>query len=566
MSSSVPSIAEWQKRVAEVLPRLSKSQAKVLGLISYGMIMLDGCGLTRLSHGLGKIEEVPASRLRQRIREFYYEAEAKRGKKRREVDVQACFGDLLAAILRTWQGKKELALALDASSLGERFTSLNVSVMYRGCGIPVAWIIIPAQQKGTWRPYWEHLLELVGAVVPKDWKVIVLADRGLYAAWLFEAIQKQGWHPFLRVNATMGFRAEGQVDFRPIESLLKRRGGSWRGQGTCSEEGKRLPATLLIRWEKGYEEAVAVVTDLPEEEAEVGWYFVRFWIEGEYKDHKSGGLGWQQTKMTDAKRAERLWLAMAVAMQIAVLVGGLEEAREQEQPERTRRRAQSSRRAGRPVKPLWKPRGREQSVFMRGLQSIKAVVIRAAPLPPGYGVSEPWPSQTYCLRKPTKSWRKYRKEKEATKQQKQRRRQRERASQAGADQPSEQQQRTRQRWASRARASQQTVEGQQEQEAKRQRILQEPAARRMQRQQLQQQCQWEQELKRQERIRAREEREQIREQRRLWHEEIQHEREARQLRRAERAARTSELPLAASSTSSKLLPLSHTLNGLLEPP
>lgn len=52
-----------------------------------------------------------------------------------------------------------------------------------------------------------------------------------------------------------------------------------------------------------------VVTDLPAEEAEVGWYFLRFWIEGEYKDHKSGGFGWQQTKMTDAKRAERLWKA-----------------------------------------------------------------------------------------------------------------------------------------------------------------------------------------------------------------------------------------------------------------
>jgi len=31
--------------------------------------MLDGCGITRLSHGLAKIEKVKASCLRQRIRE-----------------------------------------------------------------------------------------------------------------------------------------------------------------------------------------------------------------------------------------------------------------------------------------------------------------------------------------------------------------------------------------------------------------------------------------------------------------------------------------------------------------
>ena len=48
MSSSVASIADWQKRVAELVPSLSPSQAKVLGLISYGMVLFDGCGMTRI--------------------------------------------------------------------------------------------------------------------------------------------------------------------------------------------------------------------------------------------------------------------------------------------------------------------------------------------------------------------------------------------------------------------------------------------------------------------------------------------------------------------------------------
>src|SRR5690348_10129256 len=118
MSSSVTSIAVLQKRVGEMLPSLSKSQAMVLGFLSYGILILDGCGMSRLSQGLAKLEQVPAGRLRQRLREFYYEAEAKRGKKRREVDVQLCFGDLLRGVLRGWEGKKELALAMDASTLG----------------------------------------------------------------------------------------------------------------------------------------------------------------------------------------------------------------------------------------------------------------------------------------------------------------------------------------------------------------------------------------------------------------------------------------------------------------
>ena len=56
--------------------------------------------------------------------------------------------------------------------------------------------------------------------------------------------------------------------------------------------------------------------------------------------------------MSDPKRAERLWLAMAVAMQMPVLVGGEQEAREQEQQ---RRKGRGKRRVGRPAKAFWRP-------------------------------------------------------------------------------------------------------------------------------------------------------------------------------------------------------------------
>jgi hypothetical protein len=566
MSSSVTSIVEWQKRVAALVPSLSEAHARVLGLISYGIVLFEGCGTTRLSHGLAKIEQGKASCLRQRIREFYYEADAKRGKKRREVEVQTCFGDLLAGILRDWQEKKELALALDASTLGERFTVLNVSVMYRGCGIPIAWIILPANQKGSWRPHWEGLLQQVAHVVPKEWNVIVMADRGLYAGWLFTAITQLGWHPLLRVNETMGFRAQGKQHFVPIGSLLRRRGRSWAGWGEWSEEGDRQQGSLLIRWEKGYDESVAVVTDLEKQEAEVGWYFLRFGIEGEYKDHKSGGWKWEQTKMVDAKRAERLWLAMAVAMQITVLVGGVEEAQEQEQQERKKKLAKQVRRVGRPAKPQWKPRGREQSCLMRGQQSLQAAIVRGEPLPEGYVVSERWPKQTYRRREATSSWRKKRQEKEASRKKEQRRYQRAKQQEAEASQPSEQEQCKRQRQASRAKAIRNKAQQMREHAEKQRREQQEQAEQRQQRIQQRGQRQAEQASKGELRLRAREEREQLRTQRRLWHEEIQREREARILRRAERAACQAVQALGSSSAASTILLAQQALTEPPKPP
>jgi hypothetical protein len=172
-------------------------------------------------------------------------------------------------------------------------------------------------------------------------KVIVMADRGLYAAWLFQAIQELGWHPMLRVKEELSFRAVGEESFSPLGQRVKRRGRGWRGKGEWSEHGERMEGTVVMRWEKGYEEKLVVVTDLDDLEANAAWYQMRFWIEDEYKDRKSGGWGWEQTKMTDPKRAERQWLAHAVAMQMAVLVGGQEEAREQEH-----KRRQSKQRKG----------------------------------------------------------------------------------------------------------------------------------------------------------------------------------------------------------------------------
>lgn len=101
---------------------------------------------------------------------------------------------------------------------------LNLSVLSRGCALPVAWVMIRATQKGRWRPHWEGLLAAVAAVVPADGKVIVTADQGLSADWLFRAIENQGWHPMLRVSLQMGFRAEEDTDVAAIGKRVLRRG------------------------------------------------------------------------------------------------------------------------------------------------------------------------------------------------------------------------------------------------------------------------------------------------------------------------------------------------------
>jgi len=374
---------QWTREVADAFPQLSQPQAAGLATWSFGMVLAKSCALTAVAFFLAKLLTQKFFAVRQRLREFYLEAPAKAGDHRRDLDVTTCFGPLLRWILSDWKGER-LAVAIDASTLGQLFTVLCISVVYRGCAIPVAWKIVPATAKGAWKDTWLKLLEHFQGLVPADWQVIVLADRGLYAKWLFDGIRKLNWHPMLRINCGGRFRPRGWYHFVPLADLAPHVGSAWRGRGTAfATREARLECTLLTCWGEGHAEAWLILTDLPPEQSAASWYGLRSWIEQFFKDAKRGGWQWQQTRMADAARAERLWLAVAVATLWLIRVGGAEEETAAEAmpeldlwPERERPRTK---------------RWRLVSVFARGWVVILTALINKQRLPTGTLIPEPWP-------------------------------------------------------------------------------------------------------------------------------------------------------------------------------
>ena len=166
------------------------------------------------------------------------------------------------------------------------------------------------------------MLRQVYRAVPPTWTVIVLADLGLYARWLFRRITRLGWHPFLRINNGGTFRPTGERQGVPLKTLVPQPGSQWSGTGVAFKgRQRRLRCTLLARWEPGYQDPWLILTDLPPAVGEVCWYGLRAWIEQGFKRTKRGGWQWQQTPMTDP-RGRRAWLAIAVATLWLVSVGG----------------------------------------------------------------------------------------------------------------------------------------------------------------------------------------------------------------------------------------------------
>lgn len=386
-------LSQWQQIVSTHLPDLSRPQVSVLALWSLGIVLAQSCGLTTVAIMLAYLLDLSERTIRERLRDWYRDAVhkrgAKRGDKRRSLDVTTCFPALLRWVV-AWSPPqcRQLALAMDASTLGQRFTILTISVVVRGCAIPVAWHIVEATRAGAWRPHWQALFDQLRDSVPADWMVIVAADRGLYAKWLFQIIQKMGWHPYLRINRQGQYCPVGSTSFRPLSQVVTRIGQHWAGAVICFvTKPRQLPCTLLARWDRGYTDPWLILTDLPPQQADVAWYGLRSWIECGFKDAKRGGWHWEQTKMRDPRRAERLWLAMAVATLWVVSVGC---QAEETQPvpllndlplsHIARQRARTGR-----------AQARVLSCFRRGRLLLVAALMNGQSLPVGQIVPEPWP-------------------------------------------------------------------------------------------------------------------------------------------------------------------------------
>ena len=381
-------VSQWVEEVTRELGCLSPAQARVLAWWSYGMAYTRSCACHTVALFLGLLLGRGYHATRQCLREWCYDAEDKCGLGRRAVAVAGCFAPLLGWVLRRWSGTR-LALALDATTLGDRFVVLTVSVVYRGCAIPVAWKVLAAREPRAWRREWLVLLRTLRPGVPPGWEVVVLADRGLYARWLYRRIVRLGWHPFLRINRGGTFHPAEQSQRRRLMELVPRVGESWAGRGVAFQGPEsRLRCTLLARWDPGHTDPWLLLTDLDPQDCTVAWYGVRTWIEQGFKCLKRGGWQWQATRMADPARAERLWLALAVATSWVIAIG---DAAEQEAA--TPVLADLAPRPGRP---------RRARLFRIGLLTLLAAAIAAQPLPlPGHLSRDHWPGDLALPPAPT---------------------------------------------------------------------------------------------------------------------------------------------------------------------
>ena len=144
---------QWKAQIAKHFPSLSQLLVLGLALWSLGMVLARSCSLTAIADWCSCQLNQARNTVRERLRDTYREAKAKSGKHRRQLDLATCWAPWLNWVLEGWQGT-QLAIGMDATSLGNRFVVLTLSVLYRGCAVPIVWRILVAEEKHAWKPEW----------------------------------------------------------------------------------------------------------------------------------------------------------------------------------------------------------------------------------------------------------------------------------------------------------------------------------------------------------------------------------------------------------------------------
>ena len=332
----------WFDILATRFPNLSRAEARTLALWSFAATLTQHIGSTTCAALLARLFDQPFGNFRQRLREFYWGADQKRGSLRQTLDVEACFAPLLRWVLALWSRRPgsdsrgtdrrdTLVLALDATLVRDRLAVLSVSFVFRGSAVPVAWKIMCANAEGAWVTpccrLFERLADATREIASKKEiaseqaaavRVLVLTDRGLQSRTIFNAITAQGWHPMMRLVHLGLWREEGQPHWRRLSGLLSGPGRYYLGEGHLFKTDP-FGCTLLALWEEGYDEPWLLMTDLTpkqcrSEDQSAACYGLRSWIEQGFRCLKGGAYHYQRTRITDPERAERVWLVMAVSL------------------------------------------------------------------------------------------------------------------------------------------------------------------------------------------------------------------------------------------------------------
>lgn len=316
-----PLLYQWEQLLSAHLPSFNSWQRANVALFSYGVIEAESCQQGTIARAVNGGETVESTA--RRLRRFM---------DNETLDLKAFFIDW-SRWLGQALGKRSVTLLVDETKIHDQMGVMMVGLAWEGRCLPLAWRTYRANSSADYPAEGQvkmigELLALVKAGLGAERSVLVLADRGIGTSpHLCKVVAALGWHYLFRVTCqTKVLTATGAY---PIAQQVQP-GEIWAASGKVFKQRGRIPAHARALWTVGYDQPWALVTN--DERLSGHEYAHRNWQEQSFRDLKSGGWHWGESRIRHPHHLARLLVLLVLAYVWMVALGSQAVAADCSQP------------------------------------------------------------------------------------------------------------------------------------------------------------------------------------------------------------------------------------------
>ena len=235
-----------------------------------------------------------------------------------KIDAKQIYDAIIRAALRDWGGDR-IILALDTTMLRDNACAIRISVIYLGRAVPIAWSVLEHKSASVKFTCYKEILALARSRLPEGVSVVFLADRGFVCKKLIRQLNEWGWIWRIRIKGNQVLYCKDKR-LTP-RMLMLRKGNAMLFSGNIRFGRKHADMSLSAGWSRNADEPWYILSN-DSASAEIFMeYALRFDVEEEFKDEKSGGFFLGKSRVEGTEALERLILVIAVATVITVNEG-----------------------------------------------------------------------------------------------------------------------------------------------------------------------------------------------------------------------------------------------------
>ncbi len=350
----------WRAQVKQLFPSLPGHQQRTLAWMALGVVLSGSAVLQRMAEGLYGISAAKMPSIERRLARFVAND---------RIQVRPVWNTFLAHVLPFWR-ERRVFLVLDCTPFDDRATIVYVGLLVHSRVLPLAWQVMPAQQKWP-EGQWVVVKRLLDQMAPylEQTDCTLMADRGLVGWPLVQLCRERHWHYLLRVRREHTCRRwMGRwTAWQPLGRVITKPGQQWCGRVQLWQD-LTLETHLSAIWDPTCQDVWLLISDRKAGRQRISEYAWRTRVEATFLDSKSRGWRLEASRITNRARLDRLLLALFLGMWwITHLAAACMHHGQREQFDRHDRRAKGIFRLGR----LWLldilRRARERSTLLKCL-------------------------------------------------------------------------------------------------------------------------------------------------------------------------------------------------------